>query len=195
MKNIEEQMSFYAAYHQDARNKATHFIGVPAIMLSLFIPLAWIRLDVGGLTLTAAMLFAAVVLIYYFVLDVPLALAMLVVTAALVWVGHQLAGLGTAQGWIWFAVLFVGGWILQLVGHVFEGRKPALASNLFQIFVAPIFLAAEVFFALGYKPGLHERVQRRALEMRQFRRAQSADNSSSLPRTSSRSGASGSRSE
>jgi uncharacterized membrane protein YGL010W len=44
MKNIEDQMSFYAAYHQDARNKATHFIGVPAIMLSLFIPLAWIRL-------------------------------------------------------------------------------------------------------------------------------------------------------
>ena len=85
MKPIEEQMATYAAYHQDARNKATHFIG---------------------------------------------------------------------------------GWILQLVGHVFEGRKPALADNLFQIFVAPIFLAAEVFFALGYKPGLHETVQRRAMEMR-----------------------------
>ena len=45
-------------------------------------------------------------------------------------------------------MLFVGGWILQLVGHVFEGRKPALADNLFQIFVAPIFLCAELFFAL-----------------------------------------------
>jgi uncharacterized membrane protein YGL010W len=32
--------------------------------------------------------------------------------------------------------------------------------------VAPIFLAAEVFFALGYKPGLQEAVQRRALELR-----------------------------
>lgn len=159
-------MSFYAAYHQDARNKATHFVGVPAIMLSLFIPLAWIRFDVAGVTLTAAMLFAAVVLVYYFLLDVPLALAMLVVTAVLVWLGHQLAELGTFQGWSWFAVLFVGGWILQLVGHVFEGRKPALADNLFQIFVAPIFLAAEVFFAAGYKPNLHERVQQRALQLR-----------------------------
>jgi len=167
MKNIEEQMSFYAAYHQDARNKATHFIGVPAIMLSLFIPLAWIRFDIGGVTLTAAMLFAAVVLVYYFVLDVPLALAMLVVTTALVWVGHQLAALGPVPGWIWFAILFVGGWILQLVGHVFEGRKPALADNLFQIFVAPIFLAAEVFFALGYKRGLHDKIQSRAAQMRQ----------------------------
>jgi uncharacterized membrane protein YGL010W len=190
MKNIEEQMSFYAAYHQDARNKATHFIGVPAIMLSLFIPLAWIRFDIGGVTLTAAMLFAAVVVLYYFFLDVPLALAMLVVTGILVFVGEKIAGLGAVQGWIWFALLFVGGWILQLVGHVFEGRKPALADNLFQIFVAPIFLAAEVFFALGYKPALHQRV----IEGAQLRRAQSADNSSNLPRTSSRSGASGSRS-
>src|SRR5688500_18148795 len=166
MKTIEDQMSFYAAYHQDARNKATHFIGVPAIMLSLFIPLAWIGFDAGGLTITAAMVFAAVVLMYYFFLDVPLALAMLVITAALVWIGEQIAALGITQGWIWFGVLFVGGWILQLVGHGFEGRKPALADNLFQIFVAPIFLVAEVFFALGYKPHLHQRVQQRALELR-----------------------------
>ena len=163
---IEEQMSFYAAYHQDARNKATHFIGVPAIILSLFIPLAWIRFEAGGVTITAAMLFAAVVVLYYFFLDLPLALAMLIVTGVLVWAGHQIAQLGTLQAWVWFAVLFVGGWILQLVGHVFEGRKPALADNLFQIFVAPLFLAAEVFFALGYKPRLHADVQRRALEMR-----------------------------
>ena len=166
MKSLEEQMAFYAAYHQDARNKATHFIGVPVIMLSLFIPLAWLRVDVGGFSVTAAMFFAALVLAYYFVLDVPLGIAMFAVTAALVWTADRIAALGAAPGWTWFAVLFVGGWILQLVGHVFEGRKPALADNLFQIFVAPIFLAAEVLFALGYKPSLHERVQARALRMR-----------------------------
>ena len=166
MKSIEEQMSFYAAYHQDARNKATHFIGVPAIMLSLFIPLAWIRVDVAGLTLTAAMLFAGVVLVYYFLLDAPLALCMLVITGVMVWLGQHLADLGAVQGWIWFAVLFVGGWIVQLIGHLYEGRKPALVDNLFQIFIAPLFLAAEVFFALGYKPRLHAAVQERALRMR-----------------------------
>jgi uncharacterized membrane protein YGL010W len=166
MKTLEDQMAFYAAYHQDGRNKASHFIGVPMIILSLFIPLAWLRVDVGGMPVTAAMVFAGVVLVYYFILDVPLALAMLVVNAGLIWAGHQIAALGAAQGGAWFAVLFVGGWIIQLLGHVFEGRKPALADNLFQIFVAPIFLAAEIFFALGYKPGLHAAVQRRALEKR-----------------------------
>jgi uncharacterized membrane protein YGL010W len=162
MKTIEEQMATYAAYHQDARNKATHFIGVPVIVLSLFIPLAWLR--VGDVS--AGMVLAAVLIVYYLLLDVPLAIAMLVVFALLAWVGQQIAMLGALAGWSWFAGLFIGGWILQLVGHVFEGRKPALADNLFQIFVAPIFLAAEVFFALGYKPGLHSAVQQRALRLR-----------------------------
>ena len=166
MKTLEDQMAFYAAYHQDARNKATHFVGVPLIMLSLFIPLAWVRVDVGGIAITAAMLFAAAVLAYYFMLDLWLGVAMLVLTGLLVWAGDRIAGLGAVHGWIWFALLFVGGWILQLVGHVFEGRKPALADNLFQVFVAPIFLCAEIAFALGYKPGVHSVVQSRAQQLR-----------------------------
>ena len=166
MKTIEQQMATYAAYHQDARNKATHFIGVPVIVLALFIPLAWVRFDLGGVAISAAVLLAVAVLAYYFILDVPLALAMLVVFAVLAWLGASIASLGTASGWMWFAVLFVGGWILQLVGHVYEGRRPALTDNLLQIFVAPIFLAAEVFFALGYKPALHAAVQERARRMR-----------------------------
>jgi uncharacterized membrane protein YGL010W len=166
MKSLEEQMATYAAYHQDARNKATHFIGVPVIVLSLFIPLAWLRFDLGGIAISAAMLFAAAVLVYYFVLDVPLALAMLVVFAVLAWLGESIAMLGAAPGWAWFAVLFIGGWILQLVGHLYEGRRPALTDNLFQIFVAPIFLAAELFFALGYKPQLHAAVQEQAQRLR-----------------------------
>jgi uncharacterized membrane protein YGL010W len=162
MKTLEEQMSFYAAYHQDARNKATHFVGVPAIALSLMIPLSWLRID----AVSAAMVITAALLAYYLALDVWLGLAMCVVMGALLWLGQILADQGAVAGWSWFAALFVGGWILQLVGHVFEGRKPALADNLFQIFVAPIFLCAELFFALGYKPRLHSAVEERAKQLR-----------------------------
>src|SRR5262245_6217974 len=112
MQSLEDQVAFYAAYHQDGRNKATHFVGVPAIMLSLFIPLAWLRVEVGGVTLTAAMALAAAVMVWYFLLDVPLALAMLVVTAVLLFLAQAIADQGTVAGWIWFALLFVGGWIL-----------------------------------------------------------------------------------
>lgn len=166
MKSLEEQMAFYAAYHQDARNKATHFVGVPVIILSLFIPLAWPRVELLGMPLTAAMLFALVVLAYYLILDFFLGLAMAVLTLTLVWLGHQIAALGAGPAWAWFGALFVGDWILQLVGHAYEGRRPALTDNLFQIFVAPIFLCAEIFFALGYKPGLHQVVEERARRIR-----------------------------
>src|SRR5258708_30907223 len=79
MKSIENQMATYAAYHQDARNKVTHFIGVPVIVLSLFIPLAWLRLDIGGVAISAAMLLAAAGLCSYFLLHVPMAPPMVVV--------------------------------------------------------------------------------------------------------------------
>jgi uncharacterized membrane protein YGL010W len=166
MQTLEQQMSFYAAYHQDARNKATHFVGVPMIIFGLFIALGWARIELGGVTLTAAMLLAAVVLVWYFLLDVPLAAAMLVVNALLLYLADLVSVQPVAVGAAWFLVFFGGGWVIQLIGHAFEGRKPALVDNFFQIFVAPIFLAAEVFFALGYKPALHAAVQKRALEMR-----------------------------
>ena len=166
MQTLEQQMSFYAAYHQDPRNKATHFAGVPMIIFGLFVALGWARIEVGGVTLSAAMLLAAVVLAWYFLLDVPLALAMLVINAVLLYLADMVSVLPLGAGALWFLAFFGGGWVIQLIGHAYEGRKPALADNFLQIFVAPIFLAAEVFFALGYKPGLHAAVQKRALEMR-----------------------------
>jgi uncharacterized membrane protein YGL010W len=166
MQSLEQQMSFYAAYHQDPRNKASHFVGVPMIIFGLFIALGWARVEVAGIALTLAMLLAAVVLVWYFLLDVPLAFAMLALNALLLTLADRISTQPLAVGAAWFLVFFGGGWVIQLVGHVWEGRKPALVDNFFQIFVAPIFLAAEVFFALGYKPALHAAVQRRALELR-----------------------------
>ena len=159
-------MSFYAAYHQDARNKATHFVGVPMIAFSLLIPLGWLRIDAGGVPLSAALVVTAILLVYYLLLDILLGLAMLAVFGLMLWGAESLSQAALVTGAAWFLVLFVGGWALQLWGHVYEGRKPALVDNLFQVFVAPIFLAAEAFFALGYKPQLHEAVRRRALAMR-----------------------------
>ncbi len=166
MQTLEQQMAFYAAYHQDARNKFSHFIGVPAIVLGVMVALAWLRIDVAGTPVTAAMAITAILLAYYLRLDIPLGVAMTVVLAALLYVAGIIASLPLKEGVTWFLVLFAGGWVIQLVGHIYEGRKPALVDNLFQIFVAPIFVCAEVFFALGYKPALHAAVQKRALQMR-----------------------------
>ena len=166
MKTLADQMSFYAAYHQDWRNKLTHFVGVPAIVVGVMIALAWLRVDVGGTVVSAALPITVLVLAYYLLLDLPLGIAMCAVFGAMLYYAESVASLPMKEGLAWFLLYFAGGWVVQLIGHVFEGRKPALVDNLFQVFVAPIFLCAEAFFALGYKPGLHAQVQERAMQMR-----------------------------
>jgi uncharacterized membrane protein YGL010W len=57
------------------------------------------------------------------------------------------------------ATHFVGGWILQLIGHWFEGKRPALVDNIWQIFVAPLFLMVEALAPLGFKRDLLRRAE------------------------------------
>src|SRR4051794_38180237 len=62
VKTLEEEMATYAAYHQDPRNKATHFVGVPLIMLATLIPLSIHRFELMGFSVTPAVLLAAALL-------------------------------------------------------------------------------------------------------------------------------------
>jgi uncharacterized membrane protein YGL010W len=160
MKSLEQQMAVYTAYHRNPWNRLTHFVGVPVIIFSILIPMAWLRLPVGGIEITAAALFVAAVLVYYCLLDAPLAIAMTTFIVPVVYGAEWVARMPWQTGFAVFLATFVGGWALQLVGHVFEGRRPALADNLFQIFVAPIFLVAETAFALGLRRGTQEEVNR-----------------------------------
>lgn len=157
-----EQMAMYSAYHRDGRNKATHFVGVPAIAFSLLIPMAMFRFaDLGGYSLTLATLFALGAMIYWIVLDPPFGVVTAAIFVPAVWLADWLAQQSALTAWASFAILFVGGWIVQLVGHAFEGRKPALLDNLLQALIAPVFLVAEVAFALGMRKPLHDAMMRR----------------------------------
>ncbi len=154
-------MASYAAYHQDHRNKLTHFVGVPLIVLSVFIALAYARFTAFGLPLSAAVVFYAVMIMVYLALDVTFGLTLAAVTLPMVWGAGEISLMAPVQGLGWALGLFVVGWAFQLLGHKFEGNKPALVDNLLQIFMAPLFLAAEAFFAAGLKPALAAEVARR----------------------------------
>jgi uncharacterized membrane protein YGL010W len=159
MKTLEQQMAVYSAYHRNRWNRLTHFIGVPVIIFSILVPMAWLRLPLGYVEITGAAVFVAVVLFYYYLLDVPLAIAMTAFIVPVVYCAEWVSRMPWQTGLAVFLAAFVGGWVLQLVGHVFEGRRPALADNLFQIFVAPIFLVAEASFALGLRRGTRQEVE------------------------------------
>jgi uncharacterized membrane protein YGL010W len=145
------QLATYASYHRDARNRATHFIGIPAIVFSILVPLALVR--VAGIS--AAVPVALLALIGWIALDRIIGLAMIVLMVPMLIVAEWIArSYGSATAWIVFAVFFIGGWVFQLVGHVWEGRRPALADNLFQAFIGPMFIMAEVLIVLGLKQDL-----------------------------------------
>jgi uncharacterized membrane protein YGL010W len=153
---FQNQLATYASYHRDPRNQLTHMIGIPAIVFSLLVPLALARLP-GGAShgVSWAMLVAGLALAGWIALDRVIGLAMLILLVPMLVVAEWIAAhFSTTTVWIVFGVFFVGGWIFQLVGHVWEGRRPALADNLFQAFIGPMFIMAEVLMRFGFKPEL-----------------------------------------
>ncbi len=157
---FERQMAMYTTYHRDWRNRLTHFFGVPLIIFSLFVAMALWRFEIAGVPFSFSMVFAAAVFVMWLAMDFTIALALIVLLMPVLVVAEFIAlDASTADAWMVFAATFIGGWVLQLWGHVYEGRKPALVKNLFQIFVAPLFLTAEAMVALGLRKGLTERVE------------------------------------
>jgi uncharacterized membrane protein YGL010W len=156
------QAAMYTAYHRDRRNIATHVIGVPAIIFALLMALQRVPLDfvLPGLTLAWVVFILAAIFYLWahtlagFILDLLL--------LAATWGAGALAMPPIGGYWIIAAVLFVGGWIFQFVGHGFEGRRPALADNLLQIVVAPLFLVFEGLFALGAEGGTQRAIAARS---------------------------------
>ena len=157
---FERQMAMYTTFHRDPRNRLTHFFGIPAIIVSLMVALALARVEIGGATMSLAVAVGVAAWLLWFTLDRWIGFAMgLFMVPALALADWIAATQTTATVWVVFAVLFVGGWALQLWGHVYEGRRPALLSNLFQALIGPMFLVAELFFALGLRGDLQERVE------------------------------------
>src|SRR5690606_28963131 len=100
----------------------------------------------GDNTVTLAAILWVVTGAFYLWLDRTIGGLMVLLAFALMLLAQWVAAQGSVIGWSVFALFFIGGWIFQLVGHAFEGRRPALADNLLQALIGPMFLVAEVVF-------------------------------------------------
>jgi len=148
---FERQLATYSSYHRDRRNRATHFIGIPAILLSLLLVLAlWQPGAISG-----AWIVGLLAVLGWIFLDVAIGLAMAVLVLPMILFSNWfVSAYGSGPTWWLFAVLFVGGWVFQFAGHAFEGRRPALMDNLFQAFIGPMFIMAEGLMMLGLRRDL-----------------------------------------
>ena len=171
MKTLTDQLAQYAAYHRDRRNIATHFIGIPMIVLAVQVLLSRPVLADVGVPLTPALLATVLTCAYYLWLDRPLGALMTLLMAAGLALAWPLAAQGTAL-WLWSGLgLFVLGWAIQFVGHLWEGRKPAFVDDLVGLVIGPLFVVAEAVFALGGRRALHDAITERAGPLRSGRQA------------------------
>lgn len=162
MKSLIDHLSTYAAYHRDRRNVATHFVGVPLIVLSVAALLSRPALGVcGGVALAPALLVALAAGAFYLALDLRLGAAMVVLLTLALRGGAALA-LGSTALWLGGGLgLFVVGWTIQFIGHVFEGRKPAFVDDLIGLAIGPLFIVTEAAFALGLRLDLRHQIEAR----------------------------------
>ncbi|WEZ89625.1 DUF962 domain-containing protein [Pseudomonas sp. NyZ480] len=162
MKNLVDHLSQYASYHRDPRNIATHFIGIPMIVVAVTILLSRPGWDIAGAWLSPAMLAAAASAWFYLRLDLRLGLVMGLLLGLCLWVGQVLAMQSTAL-WLTAGIgTFVVGWIIQFVGHYYEGRKPAFVDDISGLIIGPLFVVAEAAFMLGLCPTLKQAVEAKA---------------------------------
>ena len=158
MKSLVDHLSQYAAYHRDPHNIATHFVGIPLIVIAVATLLSrpqWMGISPAVLVMLASAVF-------YLRLELRLGLLMTLLLALTVWLGYALAGLSTAAWLGWGIGLFVVGWVFQFVGHYYEGRKPSFIDDVTGLIVGPLFVVVELGFLLGWREDLRREMALRA---------------------------------
>ena len=162
MKSLIDHLSQYAAYHRDPRNIASHFIGIPMIVVAVAVLLSRPEWQVAGLWLSPAVLLALFSAGFYLRLELALGVLMSVLMGLSVWAGHVLAAQSTLV-WLSSGIgLFVLGWVIQFVGHYYEGRKPAFVDDVSGLIVGPLFVVAELAFLTGLRHDLKRQIEERS---------------------------------
>lgn len=169
-----KQLGMYAAYHRDPRNIATHLFGVPVIYFSVICLISRPAFDIGLPVMLSPVWLALIAVIgFYARLDLRYALTMLLVSLGMAWGATFVAAQSTAV-WLGTSIgLFAGGWVVQFIGHYFEGKKPALVDDLLGLLVGPLFICAEVGFFLHLRLEVKAAIEKvagpvRLREMRQL---------------------------
>ncbi len=152
MKSLPDQLDEYRQQHSEKPNQLAHYIGIPAIVIGALILLSWISISIAGKWhISFAWIAVIALLIYYYFLNFKMAVVMTVVlfivTLICTWIAYPTP---TKFNLILFLILFIGGWVLQFLGHTLEKAKPPLLGNMASVLIAPLFVVAEFIVMLGF---------------------------------------------
>lgn len=151
MKNIQTWLNEYGESHQNATNKAIHWICVPLIFFSITGLFYSVELPFtidGTMKFNLAMLMLAALTVYYFFLSRTLWIGMLFFSVVCMIGCYQieLAGLPL---WLISIIIFVLAWIGQFYGHHVEGKKPSFIKDLQYLLIGPAWLMSFIYKKIG----------------------------------------------
>jgi uncharacterized membrane protein YGL010W len=155
-------LAMYAAYHRDRRNIATHFVGIPMIVFGVCILLSRPGFEVADFVLAPIHLLLLASTLWYLTRGAfVIGLVTSLVNLGLMLLALPLAAASTGMWLAWGLGMFAAGWVIQFIGHKYEGRKPAFVDDLVGLLVGPMFLVAEALFALGLDKPLLQQIEER----------------------------------
>ncbi len=156
MRKIDALLSEYGESHQNATNKAIHWICVPLIFFSIVgligsIPSGFLQSILGGGKVYAnwAAVMLAIALIYYVTLSIQLGIGMLLFGSLCLFVMKWIVIANIAPLWAISLGIFVVAWIGQFYGHKVEGKKPSFLKDVQFLMIGPAWLMHFIYKKLG----------------------------------------------
>ncbi len=165
---LMEMLTGYASAHQHPFNIAVHLIGIPTIMLGVFIALSWANTEIMGVALNGAHLATLILFIFYFTLDKVFSLFFLLYAVPIAYFATVIGAQPMAVSGTVAAATFFGGYAAQFVGHAVEKSMPVVLKHPVQAnLAAPFFTVVEIFKIAGLRDDLFNEVQQRISELQQ----------------------------
>jgi uncharacterized membrane protein YGL010W len=156
MRKIDSLLAEYGESHQNATNKAIHWICVPLIFFSIVGLMASIPSDVvervlgeGNPYANWAFVALILVLIYYLSLSLTLSLGMMLFAVLCLFIARLISESQIAPLWMVSIIVFVVAWIGQFYGHKVEGKKPSFFKDVQFLLIGPAWLMHFVYRKLG----------------------------------------------
>src|SRR3954451_17989834 len=88
------QLAFYARYHRDPRNCATHYLGIPMLFIAAILPLHTLRITVGSFDLPIAVVLVVRAVIGWIALDLGVGASLLLLVCPLFVIAEVIATAG-----------------------------------------------------------------------------------------------------
>ncbi|MBT7611380.1 MAG: DUF962 domain-containing protein [Bacteriovoracaceae bacterium] len=152
MKTLDEWMREYAVSHCNPINQIIHKICVPLIMFSL-LGLMWLiptpELFSQFKFMNWSSIFGLFCLVFYARLSLKMFFGMLLMIIpmylAIIYLSLNLPELLLNI----MIVIFICSWILQIIGHKIEGKKPSFLKDLSFLLIGPLWVLKSLYNKLG----------------------------------------------